>query len=611
MLPRILLCLILSSAMILSCQNDPNALDSYGGLSQAEAETLFGTKCASCHMDGGQSRAPGLVHLGNMTPRSIFASMESGKMQTMATGLSEQQMVAISELLTNRRYSTANTALMLCESPAPITETVKYLGWGGDKQGSGLLSAEIAGMTKEEVPTLELAWAFGFDGGSVTRAKPTIIGEVMIFGSQFGEVYCLDKVSGCVRWYFEADANVRGGLAVSESESGLRVHFADFAANVYALSVQTGELLWKSSVKNEPTSAVTGTPVAHDGLLYIPLSSMEVVSGAADHYECCKGSGQVVAVDAATGEEVWRHRVIQEVATVQGKNDKGTTQYGPSGAPVWGSPTVDAKRGYLYIGTGENNSKPWTETSDAIQALDLATGKLIWSWQATSADVYINGCPNSANCPDDLGPDVDFGMAPVLVERPDGQEVLVVGQKSGVLHCLSPDDGSIIWQTQIGRGGALGGIHWGLTTDGEKVYVPNSDWLEYGGNPEVDANPGLFSVNLMDGEIIWQYQASTEGCKKHQGCYPSHSAAPTMIPGVVFAGSLDGIFRAHDAETGEVIWETNTNKEFDTINGIPAHGGAIDGPGPVIADGMVYLSSGYALFGQMPGNVFLAFSIKK
>ncbi len=561
-------------------------------------------------MDGGQSKAPGLMHLGSMTPRSIFASMNSGKMQAMASGMSEQQMIAVSELLTRRRYTTSDNALVFCDAPAPITETVSYQGWGGNKTGTGMVPIATAGMTKEDIPQLELAWAFGFDGGSVTRTKPTIIGEVMIFGSQFGEVYCLDKVSGCVRWKFEADANVRGGLAVTDSESGLRVHFADFGVNAYALSVQTGELLWKSSLKNEPSSAVTGTPVAHNGLLYIPVTSMEVVSAGADHYECCKGSGQVIAVDASTGEEVWRHRVIEEEATVQGTNKKGATQYGPSGAPVWGSPTVDAKRGYLYIGTGENNSKPWTTTSDAIQALDLANGELIWSWQATTADVYIDGCP-AANCPDDLGPDVDFGMAPVLVERPDGQEVLVVGQKSGVLHCLAPDDGTVIWQTQIGRGGALGGIHWGLTTDGKKVYVSNSDWLKFGGNPEVEANPGLFAVDLMDGEILWQYQPDGVACQGIRGCYASHSAAPTMIPGAVFAGSLDGIFRAHDTETGEVIWESNTNQEFTTINGVPAHGGAIDGPGPVISDGMVYLNSGYALFGQMPGNVMLAFSIKK
>lgn len=526
----------------------------------------------------------------------------------MASGMSEQQMIAVSELLTRRIYETSDSAIVYCDSTAPITEMVAYQGWGGDKAGTGIVSTTMAGMTKEDIPGLELAWAFGFDGGSVTRTKPTIIGEVMIFGSQFGEVYCLDKVSGCVRWKFEADANVRGGLAVSESESGLRIHFADFGVNAYALSVQTGELLWKSSLKNEPSSAVTGTPVAYDGLLYIPVTSMEVVSAGADHYECCKGSGQVIAINSATGEEVWRHRVIKEEATVQGTNKKGATQYGPSGAPVWGSPTVDANRGYLYIGTGENNSKPWTTTSDAIQALDLATGELIWSWQATTADVYIDGCP-AANCPDDLGPDVDFGMAPVLVERPDGQEVLVVGQKSGVLHCLAPGDGSVIWQTQIGRGGALGGIHWGLTTDGEKVYVTNSDWLEFGGNPEVEANPGLFAIGLMDGEILWHYQADGESCWGRGGCYASHSAAPSMIPGVVFAGSLDGIFRAHDAETGEVIWETDTKQEFQTINGVAAYGGAIDGPGPVISDGMVYLNSGYALFGQMPGNVMLAFSL--
>ena len=584
-------------------------MESPGGFPRNQVEMLFGMRCASCHMDGGQSRAPALAHLGSMSPRSIYASMATGKMKPMSAGLTDSQMVAISELLTNLTYTESTPIVNACEQPGQITEDILLEGWGGNPHGTGFVPESIAGMTREQVGTLELAWAFGFEGGSITRTKPAIIGEVMLFGSQFGEIWCLDRRDGCVRWVFNADANVRGGLAISEYETGLRVHAADFGGNVYALELQTGELIWKTTVKNEPSNAVTGTPISHDGILYIPLTSMEVATAGMDHYQCCKGSGQVVAISTEDGTEIWRHRVIQQEATEQGKSRTGNPQFGPSGAPVWGSPTVDAKRGYLYIGTGENNSAPWTETSDALQALDLKTGELIWNWQATSRDIYISRCPDGGNCPDDHGPDVDFGMAPVLLTRQDHSEVIVAAQKSGVVHCLNPDDGTVLWQTRIGRGGALGGVHWGLTSDGNQVYVSNSDWLEMGGEPGVEAAPGLYALDLMNGEVKWRYQSNGSGCG--EGCYATHSAAPSMIGGVVFAGSLDGWFRAHDAETGEVLWETQTNTAFETLNGVEAHGGAIDGPGPVIAGGMVYVNSGYGMFSQMPGNVLLAFRIKE
>ncbi len=570
------------------------------------------TNCASCHLDNGVSRAPDLVHLGSMTPKSIVASLENGKMQVQGQAISKEEKIAIAEYITRRKYATESSPANYCKNEAPLVNDIKFSGWGGNPEGTGCISGSVAQLTKDQVPDLKLKWAFAIDGGTVSRAKPAVIGNHIIFGTQFGEVYCLNMEDGCVKWVFEASAMVRGGIAISEDVGGkLRAYFADFGANTYALDVNSGELVWKTSVKNDPNNAVTGTVAYHDGMVYVPLSSMEVVSASNSNYECCKSSGQVVAVDAANGKEVWRHRVIPESATEQGVNAAGAKKFGPSGAPVWSSPTVDSKRGQLVIGTGENNSKPSTMTSDALQALDLKTGELNWSFQATGKDVYINGCedPNAANCPDPLGPDVDFGMAPILTTRSDGSEVLVVGQKSGVVHCLNPETGQPIWQKRIGRGGALGGIHWGIATDGKLAYAANSDWLAYGGDPSFDANPGLFALDLMTGEVKWKATSDPAICQGKPGCYNSNSAAPTLIPGVVFAGSIDGHARGYDAKTGEVIWDFDTNNSFETINGISGQGGSIDGPGPVIANGMVFFNSGYGMFGQMPGNVLLAFSL--
>lgn len=581
-----------------------------GTLSADAVQNVFDQRCAGCHAGNGDQRAPDMLHLSSMSPRSIFTALETGKMKIHGDSLSGEEKVALAEFITQRTYSNAPRQYTLCDGGTMEDLTVKYSGWAGNKEGTGFIPDSIAGLTREQVPDLKLKWAFGIDGGTITRTKVAVIGDHIIFGSQFGEVFCLDMETGCIRWVFEADAVVRGGIAVSEDIGDqVILYLADFGGNTFALDAQTGKEIWRTAVKNDPNNAVTGTPTYFDGMLYVPLSSMEVVSAGRDNYSCCRSSGQVVALDAKTGAEVWRHRVIEEQATVRGKNSVGVDQYGPSGAPVWCSPTVDEKRGLLYIGTGENNSNPPTLTSDALQALDLKTGALIWNYQTTPKDVYIDGCgrPNAANCPDPLGPDVDFGMAPILTVRPDGKEVLVVGQKSGVVFCLEPDTGQPIWQTRIGRGSALGGIHWGMATDGQMVYAANSDWLDYGAEPGVPANPGLFALDLMNGEIIWKSTSDAAICRGKKGCYNSNSSAPTLMPGVVFAGNLDGHLRAHDTTNGDVLWEFDTHQKFETVNGIPGHGGSIDGPGPVIANGMVFINSGYALFGQMPGNVLLAF----
>jgi polyvinyl alcohol dehydrogenase (cytochrome) len=584
---------------------------------EENVQSLFAAQCASCHLGNGARTAPSVVHLQSMTPRSIVSALETGKMQIQGQLLDKGQKIAIAEMLTSKPYKEGGSLPPnICESQDIGLSRVKYAGWGGDIEGTGYIPTSVAQLAKEKIPHLKLKWAFGFEDGTVTRTKPAVIDESIIFGSQYGEVYCLDLHTGCVRWMFAADGTIRGGIAVSEDIGDeLIVYFADFNCTTYALSAKTGELRWKENVRTEASNAVTGTVAYHEGMVYIPLTSMEVTLGTHEAYECCKGSGMVVALNAADGEEVWRHRVIADSATRQGESEKGVMKFGPSGSPVWSSPTVDAKRGFLYIGTGENNSYPTTDNSDALQALDLKTGELVWNYQATGGDAYVIGefyeggtaMKPCAGCPDPSGPDVDFGMAPILNTRTDGSEVLIVGQKSGVVHCLDPDTGQPVWQTRIGRGGALGGIHWGIATDGKVAYVSNSDWFPYGSDPEFPASPGLFALDMMTGEVLWKASADPTLCQGIAGCYSGFSAAPTLINGAVFAGNLDGYARAYDADRGELLWEFDTKREFETVNQITASGGAIDGPGPVVAGGMVLFNSGYGMHSQKPGNVLLAF----
>ncbi|RIW13610.1 dehydrogenase [Algoriphagus lacus] len=580
-------------------------------------EQTYSTVCAACHTEGNTNLAPAKGLLSGMSPHAILAALNMGKMRVQAAALSDSEKEAVAQYLTNKKLvkveipESAYTPFQI--SDKDIASGFNYAGWGGDLEGSGFRSAAQAGITPENVSSLELKWSFAFPNASVVRSKPAIIGDWMIVGSQFGEVYALNRHTGQIGWVFQADAAIRGAITYTVSGDKLTAFFADYATNAYSIDIRTGELIWKKRAGHHPLSSVTGSVVVFNNIVYIPISSFEVVSAQDPDYGCCTSSGGVTALDANTGEEIWKHRVIAEEAKVSGKKQNGGSFYGPAGAPVWASPTIDSKRGLLYIGTGENYTYPPTATSDAIQALDLKTGKLIWNWQATKNDTWNLACPGNPNCPTPTGPDVDFGMAPILVyDKISKRDILVVGQKSGVVHALLPENGKVIWQTRIGKGGALGGVHWGMATDGELVYAANSDNIN-GLDPSDSTlvpTPGIYALNLQTGKQVWKVAPPPCANGPRKDCQQSNSAAPTVIPGIVFEGDLNGFVRAYSAKDGTVLWEFDTVREYETVNGQKGKGGSIDGPSPVVADGMLYVNSGYGMFGEMPGNVLLAFKVK-
>jgi polyvinyl alcohol dehydrogenase (cytochrome) len=570
------------------------------------AEKIFLSNCFSCHKDSAASLAPGISIMSTMTPRAIVASLNNGKMRQQGANLSEEERKAVAEWITKRKVKPtafskdAYTAFSL----AGNTRSFDHSGWGNDKEGTGFRTTQQAGITATNVSSLKLKWAFAFPDASIVRSKPALAGDWLIVGGQFGDVFAINRNTGKVGWQFAASAAIRGAIYVVRDIA----YFADFSTNVYALDIKTGKMIWNRRAGFDAQSANTGSVVVHNGKVYVPISSVEVAAAFDGNYRCCFSSGGVVALDAKTGNAIWQHRVVSKAAET-GKTKNGKPFYGPSGAPVWCSPTVDAKRGLLYIGTGQNYSYPATTTSDAIQALDLQTGKLVWNFQATKGDMYNVACPFFNNCPDSKSPDVDFGMAPILVKRKDGKEILVVGQKSGVVHALAPDSGKPLWQTRVGKGGKLGGIHWGIATDQNYLYAANSDNMVAidKSDSSIRPAPGIYALDLMSGKVVWR---ATPECEK-KDCQRSNSAAPVVIPGVVFAGALDGHIRAYATESGKILWDYDTITDYDTINGIKGRGGAIDGPAPVVADGMLFVNSGYGMFGQLAGNVLLAFAIEQ
>jgi polyvinyl alcohol dehydrogenase (cytochrome) len=566
-----------------------------------------------------------------MSNAAILRALETGVMRVEARDLSAQERSAVAVYLSSDSSKAASTAAppsAYCGVAATTASTPGGADWNGF--GAGLTNTrfqnqEPAGISLSDVPKLRLRWAFSLGDVTIARGQPVIVGGSLFATTAAGKLFSLDAKTGCIYWVFDAGAPIRSGVVIGaggQPEYRAAVFFGDAGANAYAVDAASGKLLWKTHVEDHKTAMITGAPGLSDGLVYVGVSSFEELAGAQPDYECCTFRGSVAALEAASGKIVWKTYTIAQAPEATRKTAAGVQRHGPSGAGVWSTPTIDLKRNAIYVATGDNYSDPTTDTSDSVQALDRATGKILWSRQMTANDAYTMDCAQAVktNCPDSPGPDFDFGQPPILVSLSNGKQALVIGQKSGMAYALDPDQqGKLLWQTRVGKGSMLGGIQWGSAADGNRMYVALSD---LGFKPVKDpANPaapkmgldpekggGLFALDLLTGKQVWS--ALPPSCGTRENCSPAQPAAVSAIPGVVFSGSVDGHFRAYASATGKILWDYDTAHEYDAINGQKAHGGAIDGGGPAIAGGMVYVYSGYGQWGGIPGNALLAFSVE-
>lgn len=578
-------------------------------------ETVYATKCASCHEAGNPPFFNHLM-LKTMSPDYILYQLKSGPMRLTAAHLTIGQRVAVAEYLTGKRAGSSrprNPSADQCSGPAPQDFSgPESNGWGIDYDNSRFQPADQAGLTAAQVPNLKLKWAFGFPGDWGAFAQPVIVGGRVFFGSPSGTVYSLDAKTGCIYWKFQADAGVRSAVVIGP---GHLAYFGDFRANLYALDALTGKLVWKSRISTHPYARITDSPSLYKGRLYVGIASREEWMAADPHYECCTFRGVLAALDAKTGKEIWRTYTIPEAPHPTKKSPDGTQLWGPSGCGLWSSPTVDDKKGLLYVGVGDNYSDPPTANSDAIMAIDMKTGKIVWSKQLTSGDAFTTSClqNDNGNCPQKPGPDYDFASPPLLRALPNGQRLLIVSQKSSAVLALDPDQqGKLIWQTKLGQGGPLGGVEWGPAADSKTVYeaLSDIDVIPFSGGLEPDPKKGggVFALDVATGKQIWAAPPVLGTCHVDR-CSPAQSAAVTAIPGVVFSGSDDGHIRAYSTDDGKIIWDFDTVQSFKTVNQVLAHGGSIDGGGSAaVVGGMVYVNSGYGALWGMPGNVFLAFA---
>jgi polyvinyl alcohol dehydrogenase (cytochrome) len=592
-----------------------------------DGAALYARHCAQCHEStSGDIRAPGRSVMMKMPPEEILRSMESGTMASVARERSAAERRAIAEYLAGKPLADKGTATRALDSTRCETATQGFdrplkgphwNGWGVDLANSRFQTAEMAGLTPAQVPRLKLKWAFGYPGAVLANGQATVVGGRVFVGGGSRKVYSLDAKTGCTYWTIETEASVRTAITIGPlpAPGKYAAYFGDGRSNVYAVDAATGVLLWKTKVEEHSASRITGAPALHSGRLYVPVSSSEEGVGSSPTYQCCSFRGSVVALDALTGKQIWKTYTIADEPRATKKNAVGTQLWGPSGAAIWSAPTIDTRLNAVYVATGNSYSNPPALTSDAILALDLKTGTILWRQQVTPNDSYVVAClrPDKTNCPDDPGPDHDFGQSPILVTLPGGGRALVVGQKSGVVHALDPDQkGKILWQTRVGKGGALGGVMWGSAADRQSVYVANSDVAFLAGgarglvlDPKVGG--GLFALDLKTGKIRFKVPPSECGDRKQ--CSPAQAAAVTAIPGVVFSGGVSGYLRAYATRDGSLLWEVDTAQDYITVNGVKGKGGAMEGPGPTVVAGMLYVNSGYGSWGGISGNVLLAFSV--
>ena len=530
-------------------------------------------------------------------------------MKTVAVKtIAKKIVLTFSLCLASLFTSLAAAAEQACESTLDAQEiltTVQVSSWGFNIRNTRFQPADLAGLKTPSTQPPALQWAFDFRNAFQARSQPVVTQQAIFTGSQSGNLYALDRQSGCVFWKFKASAEVRTGIVLGTNQAGdvPILYFGDFLGTAYAVNAATGNLIWRKTASNFYAATITGTPVLHDGVLYVPISSLEVGIAAIPFYPCCRFQGQVTAMNAYTGEWIWNKSVMTEVPKRVGKNSWYTANYSPSGAPVWSTPTIDVKRNRLYVGTGQSYMPPAADTTDSIVAMDLDTGDIVWKQQMTANDNWNISCiAKGPNCPEP-GVDFDFGAPPILLTLQDGTDRIFAGQKSGMVYALDPDkDGAQVWQTRVGRGGALGGIHWGIASDGERIYVPVSDSDLFTITPGTP-RPGLYALDPATGDVLWeskpQYPCGASVCT------PSFSAAITVIPGAVLAGDLEGYVTLFDSANGKVLWTFDTDLRWPSVNGRKANGGSIDSGGPIIAGGQIFVNSGYGLFGKKPGNAFL------
>jgi polyvinyl alcohol dehydrogenase (cytochrome) len=543
---------------------------------------------------------------------------------TAATGNTPAEAVAADAAAPTGVTAAAVTAPQILvpeKNPCPTRAepvaigTAQWNGWGRDIENTRY-QPEPA-IRASDVGKLALKWAYGYQAGA-QFGQPTVVdGRLFISGSA-GRVYSLDAKTGCTYWTFDAgvgSAGSRSAAIIGELGQAKRaaipkklkrtlahldvikapsaVFFGDDSGAVYALDAQRGTLLWKTQVDTHPLAQIIGAPALFGDRLFVSVASTEEKMAANPGYSCCTFRGSVVALDVASGHMSWKTYTVLEEPVATRKSSSGVQEFGPAGAAVASAPTVDSQRNVLYVGTAGSTTSVEQSLTNAVAAFNMNDGKLRWVKQLARP----SGSASSG-----------FSASPVLRTLANGKQVLLAGQKSGVMYGLDPDrGGEVLWQTDVAGSGEAGpgaassapggGIAWGTAADHRNVYVALSGLLS---QPTNDSG-SLTALDMKTGAMRWRAPAPLSPCAAGAtDCSHAQAQAVTVMPGGAFSGSMDGHLRAYSTINGKILWDFNTAKSFLTQNGVAAAGGPLDHGGATIVGGTIYINS---------GNALLAFSV--
>ena len=590
---------------------DSSDVDLFSGGADKVSGKIFSESCLGCH-SGGTPRAPHATTFSAMSADYILETL-NGVMQSQASHLTDDEKTNLAEFISGSNVSTNLPEPNFCIgslSPINLNNNNSFTQWGYDRQNTRRSKSNI---NSQNLKKLKLKWVFTFPGATRSRSQPSVSGNVIFVGGQNSYLYALDREQGCVRWRTKIQGEVRSAPAINMIDGRYFVFAGDYEGNLYKFDAITGENIWTKSLRYHPRVILTGSVRVYDGVIYVPLSSREWADGANPDYECCTFRGGVMAIDARTGNQLWKTYSIPLPPKHTGKfNESGKKIFAPSGVPVWNSPTVDDKRNLIYVGTGESYTSPAADTSDSILAIDKVRGGIVWSFQAQTGDAWNMGCfiSSGSGCPEENGPDWDFGASTILIDLDNNKSILFGGRKSGHVYALDPDqNGKLLWSKKIGRGGFAGGVHWGMTTDGESIFAGISD-KNYINKFPGPATPGVYSLDAKTGSLNWKFEPKDRCDEYGFACDRGISAAMTSTNDIIIAAGMDGWMYILENASGNLLWEFNTNIDFSEYTNTESYGGTIEGVGPVVAGNNILVNSGYQYGGNMPGNVLLNFEIQ-
>lgn len=598
------------------------------------ASALYESRCAQCH-DNPVGRVPPRASLRYRPPEGVYQALLSGVMSPMTEGLEDHQIKSLVKLLTGREpkhIPDPNSHRCTAASGAVVVDDEDWVSVHGDIQGHRFRNS--AAFNANSVNRLKLKWAYAYPGGA--KGPVTAAGNTLFLAGT-GYVVALNADSGCVKWSYPIHSRTVRTVTVAASGASdtdtdtqgnklpsTIVLFGDDSSTVFALNASTGVELWQTNVESHVMSRITAAPTVHEGTVYIPISSLEDPLTHDENHFCCSGRGGIAAIALRTGELLWKKEHItqplislkpelqdhdltgqelQSKESLGAEHGGGQFQQGPAGASTYTPLTIDVGRGLVYASTAEEYGFTGASGPYSVIAYDLKTGDRAWQQSLLPAKAERSRICSTRET--DCRNFFSMGTSVVLHPLSEKKDVLVVGQKSGMVHALDPDNGGkLLWSTQVADGGDLGGIMYGLASDSKKIYVPVSD---------VDSPTGRFTGSLvaldpMSGDIVWRTNSPKPACNwERSNCIAGQVAAVTVVSDMVLTGFWDGYLRIYAASDGRLLREIDTAIEHPAVNGV-ATGGQVSGYPVTVAKDALYINSGASSI-MKSGDALLVYTL--